>query len=99
MARSSYPRIIAAIPDDGMYLVALDATWGRILHHHRQQYWPTGLIGTHLVMTGPWEFLAPDAISPATLAEWIAQAQDMEAWMTPELRERLAWRQQVGIEP
>lgn len=81
----TYPRVIAAIPDDGMYLVALDQDWGRILNRRRQWYWPTEQIN---VMTGPWEFLAPDAISPEMLADWIAQAQDMEAGLPEEQRER-----------
>ena len=86
MTQQTYPCVIAAIPDDGTYLVALDQDWGRILNRDRQQYWPTGLIGTHLVMTGPWEFLAPDVVSPAMLAEWVAQAHDVEADLTPEQR-------------
>ena len=88
----TYPSVLARIEGDEMYLVALDAHWGRILNRTERRYYQTGLIGTHLVMTGPWEFLAPGEVSQATLAEWIAAAHDMEADMTSEQRELMAQR-------
>jgi hypothetical protein len=85
----TYPRIVYAIPDDGMYLVALTEEWGRILDLRRRCYWAPGLIGTHLAMTGPWEdYAGPQEVLPA----WVAQAQDELGDLTPEQRHALALR-------
>jgi hypothetical protein len=89
-----YPHVIATIPDDGMYLVALDPTWGRILNTHQRRYYPTQQIGTILVMSGPWEdYTGPQDV----LGELVAQAHDVEEDLTLEQHDVLARRRRQRV--